>query len=325
MKIQPGSSEIQFGPAGVVRGRLTFSNPTLAGYAWPVCEITGRAPGPRLCVSAGVHVNEVSSIEAAIRLQRLFEPQTLRGSVSILPLVNQPAYGRFTEYNCPVDDKNIQFAFPGAPDGSFTEALCYALQHEWAAGADCYVDLHGGDLRENVSKFVMFQQVEDPRLHARAEQLARCFDAEIVVGLPQRLMDQPGRAATAFARQGRIALTTEAGANGVHDAASIAFHVDGVLNVAQQLGMIERMPRFERARVLCHDYLWVNSPVSGQLYPTIEPGDAVEQGQDLGPIHDLFGECVGHLHAPADGLLLWRMTHPTVVAGAPVLGLAVRA
>jgi uncharacterized protein len=310
---------------GVARHRLTFASPTLAGYAWPVCEIAGRTPGPRLCVSAGVHVNEVSSIEAAIRLQSLFEPDTLKGSISIIPLVNQPAYGQFTEYHCPIDGKNIQFTFPGNPRGSFSEALCDAIQNEWSADADCYVDLHGGDLRENVSKFVMFQRTDDPRFDMRAELLARCFDAEIVMGLPHRLMEQPGRAATAFARQGRIALTTEAGANGIRDEASVAFHVEGVLNVAHQLGMIDRTPRFARARVSCRDYLWVKSPVSGELYATFEPGDAVEQGQSLGDIRNLFGQRVGQLLAPADGLILWRMTHPTVVAGTPVLGLAVRA
>jgi predicted deacylase len=325
MKIRAGGSILAVGQSGVVRDHLTFANPALAGHAWPVCEIAGRARGPRLCVSAGVHVNEVSSIEAAIRLQSLFEPDTLKGTVSILPLVNQPAYGQFTEYDCPIDAKNIQFSFPGNPRGSFSEALCDALQTEWAANADCYVDLHGGDLRENVAKFVMFQRTDDPELNARGEVLARCFDAEIVVGLPTRLLEQPGRATTAFARQGRIALTSEAGANGILDEASITFHVDGVLNIAHRLGMIDRTPRFERARVSCHDYLWVKSPANGQLYPTVEPGDAVVQGQDLGAIHDLFGERVGHLQAPADGLVLWRMTHPTVVAGTPVLGLAVRA
>jgi hypothetical protein len=311
--------------SGVFRHRLAFASPTLAAYAWPVCEIVGRTPGPRLCVTAGVHVNEVSSIEAAIRLQSLFDPDLLKGSVSIIPLVNQPAYGLFTEYTCPIDGKNIQFTFPGNPCGSFSEALCDAIQNEWAADVDCYIDLHGGDLRENVSKFVMFQRTADPAFNMRAELLARCFDAEIVMGLPQRLMEQNGRAATAFAREGRIALTTEAGANGIRDEASIAFHVDGVLNVAHQLGMIERKPRFERARVLCHDYLWVKTPVTGELYATFEPGDAVEEGQDLGAIHNLFGQRVGQLQAPAAGLVLWRLTHPTVVAGIPVLGLAVRA
>lgn len=325
MKIDPIDGSTPYGKPGVFKGQMTLSNPTLAGYAWPLCEIRGKAPGPRLCVTAGVHVNEVSSIEAAIRLQGLFDVETMRGTVSIIPLVNQPAFGQFTEYNCPVDGKNINFAFPGKADGSFSEALCDALQNEWAADASCYVDLHGGDLRENVSKFVMFQRTDDAEADALRERLARGFDAEIVMALPRNLMLRPGRPPTGFARQGRIAIMSEAGANGMRDEVCITYHVDGVLSIAGELGIIERTQQFNRARVLCRDYLWVESPAGGQFTPLIEPGDAVKKGQDLGPIYDLFGCHVANIRSPADGLILWRMTHPTVVAGMPVLAVAVPA
>lgn len=325
MKIQSTIGDGPLGAPGIFRGEITFSNRTLANYAWPLCEIRGKAPGPRLCVTAGVHVNEVSAMEAAVRLQELFDPETLKGTVSIIPLVNLPAYGQFTEYDCPVDGKNINFTFPGNPGGTFSEALCDALQNEWAAGADCYVDLHGGDLRENVSKFVMFQRTGKAEADARGESLARCFDAEIVMGLPVHLMEQTGRPPTGFARQGRVAIMSEAGANGIRDEVCIKYHVDGVLNIAHALGMIEREPRFERARTACNDYLWVESPVAGEFRPLIEPGEAVTEGQDLGAVHDLFGRQVGNVRSPADGLILWRMTHPTAVAGSPILAVAVRA
>lgn len=323
MKIQSTLSETPFGAPGIFQGMVTFSNDALAGYAWPLCEIRGAMPGPRLCVTAGVHVNEVSSMEAAVRLQRLFDPKMLKGTVSIIPLVNVPAYGKFTEYDCPVDGKNINFTFPGKADGSFSEALCDALLNEWSAGADCYIDLHGGDLRERVSKFVMFQRTGDAAFDAQGEQLARCFDADIVMGLPERLMEAPGRPPTGFARQGRMSIMSEGGANGIQDEDSITYHVEGVLNIARELGMIEREPRFARARVLCNDYLWVESPVAGEFRPLIEPADAVKKGQDLGPVHDLFGRLVGHVHSPADGFILWRMTHSTAVAGSPILAVAV--
>src|SRR5437588_9146940 len=106
---------------GIFRGELSFDAPALHGYRFPCVDIIGQQPGPRLCITAGVHVNEVSSIEAAIRLQCFFKPAMLRGSVSIIPVVNQPALPVYTQYTCPVDGKNINFSFPGRPDGSFTE------------------------------------------------------------------------------------------------------------------------------------------------------------------------------------------------------------
>jgi uncharacterized protein len=310
--------------AGVVRNVLQFPHPSLAGHTWQHCEITGVRPGPRLCVSAGVHVNEVSAIEAAIRLQKEFDPQYLRGSVSIIPVLNQPARFHYNEYVCPVDGKNINFTFPGRSDGTFSEVLCHVVTNEWTAGAACYVDLHGGDLRENVAKFSMYQRTGDAQFDAHARRLAMCFDAQMVVGLPPSLMENPGRPPTGFARTGRFAIMSEAGSNGIVDEVAVRFHVDGVLNIARALGMLDGgAAQFARERVACSDYIWVETPVDGEFYPEIEPGDRVEAGQCVGTMRDLFGERVAEIISPADGLVLWRMTHPTLRKGMSVFAVAV--
>lgn len=324
MQTTPSTNSCAFGEPGVFRGQLRFDRPLLSDYAWPLCEIRGHSPGPRLCVSAGVHVNEVSSIEAAVRLQKLFDPQTMKGSVSIIPLVNQPALYKYSEYVCPLDGKNINFTFPGRKDGTFSEVLCDAIMNEWCADADCYVDLHGGDLRENVSKFAMYQRTDDAALEATGRKMAMCFDAEIVVGLPRDLMQRPGRPPTGFARHGRLALMSEAGANGLIDEGSVSFHVEGVLNMARALGILDTpMSAFGNARVACNDYLWVECPVEGEFHAEIEPGMRVSKGQRLGTMRNLFGDTVADITAPETGLLLWRMTHPSLAKGAAVLAVAV--
>lgn len=311
------------GLPSVRRMRVQFENPVLRTYEWDMCEIRGAQPGPRLCVSAGVHVNEVSSIEAAVRLQAAFAAEQLTGTVSILPLVNVPARFAYSEYVCPLDGKNINFTFPGRPDGSFSEVLCDTLMREWVRDATCAIDLHGGDLRENVSKFIMYQRGTEPGLEARAHDLARCFDAEIVVGLHPRLMEEPGRLPTALAARGQLSVMSEAGANGLMDEESIAFHVDGVMNVARRLGMISSpAPACRRARVECDDYLWVPAPESGEFHAVADPGAAVAAGQQLGEIRNLFGDRLADVVAPAAGFLLWRMTQPTIRRGAPLLAVA---
>ena len=69
--------------AGLHRSELTFPYAALAGWRWPAIDIVGQRPGPRLAVIAGIHVNETSSIEATIRLQRTLDPSTLKGRVSL--------------------------------------------------------------------------------------------------------------------------------------------------------------------------------------------------------------------------------------------------
>jgi uncharacterized protein len=307
---------------GVFRGDVSFDTPALRGYYFPCVEITGERPGPRLCVTAGVHVNEVSSIEAAIRLPNYFTPVTLRGSVSIIPAVNQPAWHTYTEYTCPVDGKNINFSFPGRSDGSFSEALCNALLYEWAPDADVYVDLHGGDLREEVAKFVMFQRVGDSEIDAERAEMANCFDADFVVGLEAHHLGSPGRAITARASIGRHGVMSEAGAHGIVDVVSVEYHVNGVLSLAKLLGMIDRPPLpCSRDHIACDRYLWVPCTADGFLRCTVEPGERVVRGQTLGVLHDVFGTPAGQIVAPESGYVLWRITHPVMRAGDSAFGL----
>ncbi len=310
--------------AGVSRGQLSFDAGGLSDWSWPVCEIRGAAPGPRLCVSAGVHVNEVAAIEAAVRLQSAFDPTRLRGTVSIIPLINQPARFEYTEYLCPLDGRNINFTFPGRADGSFSEMLCHAITTEWCRDSDCYVDMHGGDLRENVSKFSIYQRTGDAAFDDQARQLARCFDAEIIAGLPPADMEAYGRPPTGFARARRFSIMSEAGSNGIIDEVSVRYHVEGVLRIARHLGMTDTaLPDFIRGRVNCSDYIWVPAPETGEFHPMTEPGEAVSRGQVLGRMRDLFGRDLVDVTAPVTGLVLWRMTHPTLRRDMPVLAIAV--
>ncbi|KWV42273.1 succinylglutamate desuccinylase [Rhizobium altiplani] len=324
MKVTATISDVEYGQPGLFRGYASFSNPALSAFTWPICEIRGARPGAKLCISAGVHVNEVAAIEAAVRLQRLFHPEKMQGTVSIIPLINQPALYKYSEYVCPLDRKNINFSFPGSATGTFSECLCDAIMGEWCVDADCYVDMHGGDLRENVSKFTIYQRTDDAALNAPAQMMAMCFDSEIVVGLPASHMQNPGRPPTGFAAHGRLAIMSEAGANGLLDEDSVRFHVDGVLNVARALEIIETPPTaFGRARVLCDDYLWVAAPCDGEFHADVEPGARVERNQRLGTMRNFFGEILAEIKAPQTGLLLWRMTHPSIPKGSPALAIAV--
>ena len=107
--------------AGINYRTLRFAAPSLAGHAWQAIDIVGLSDGPTLAVMAGIHPNEVAGIEAAYRLAERIDARELRGTVTIIPVVNGPGYQTRAESLCPVDSENINFCFPGRPDGSFSE------------------------------------------------------------------------------------------------------------------------------------------------------------------------------------------------------------
>src|SRR2546430_10968966 len=121
----------------------------------PVISITGAKPGPVLFVNAGVHGGEYPAIEAVIRLSRTLDPQTITGTVILMPVLNLPAFKNRTMFVCPVDNVNPNRVFPGDPKGSYSEQMTHALINEFVVHADAYVDLHGGDITEALVPFAI--------------------------------------------------------------------------------------------------------------------------------------------------------------------------
>jgi len=311
--------------SGMSTHEVRFSHAALADWSFPVFDVVGKNAGPRLAVIAGVHVNETSSIEAAIRLQRAFDPETLKGRVSIMPVVNLPAVPHRSQYVCPLDQKNINFSFPGKADGTFSEAIAHALLDEWAADADCLIDMHGGDLCENVSHFTVCQTIGDEGFDAHNMALACCFDSELIVRLDPSHLKAPGRSCTGRATRGQHAAFSEAGRIGLIEEANVDFHFEGVLRVAKYLGMIESAPPPRREPQIVERYLWLEAPVDGFYRYRVEAGQRVSAGTVLAIAENTFGQVIGEVVAPESGYVLWTITHAFVVGGTHIMGLGVPA
>jgi predicted deacylase len=307
---------------GVETGWLTFEHKLLAATPLPYFEISSPQPRPRLAVLAGMHPNEVSSMEAALRLKGALAGQLERGTVSILPILNMPGLYEHAQSICPIDGKNINFSFPGRRDGSFSEALAACIIDEWSAGADVFVDLHGGDLREDVAKFVMCQLTGDVTFDSRTRELARCFDADLVVEFQTGQTSNTGRAINALPTRGRYGVMSEAGANGRIDEDSVAFHLNGVLEIARFLGLVGgvRVPRGRANRTL-RGYEKIHSPATGRFYRDVDVNAQVAKGQRIAVIDDLFGTRIAEMRAPLPGRVVMTVTHGIVEAGEMVFGI----
>src|SRR3954452_19652203 len=106
----------------------------------PVISVTGTQPGPVLFVNAGVHGGEYPAIEAVIRLGKTLDPNTISGTVILMPVLNLPAFRSRTPFVCPVDNVNPNRVFPGDPNGGYSEQMVHALIEGFVAHADAYID-----------------------------------------------------------------------------------------------------------------------------------------------------------------------------------------
>ena len=289
----------------------------------PYARIEGRAgEGAHLTVVAGVHGCEYTGMAAVMRLLDRLDPDTLRGTVTAVPILNQPAFWSRSAFVVPADGKNLNRCFPGDPGGSYTDVLAHEIFTRLIAPSDYLLDLHAGDLPEALEPFALYEEsdVED-----RSRRLALAYGLGHVVRQSRASRTVGGSTSSAAADVGIPAIIAEVGANGICDEASVERHLRGVLAVCADLGMLPGDgPAAAVAPVEHEGWIWMRSPVRGFWQPAVVPGQDVAEGQPLGVLLDPFGRELATVSAPAAGCPLFLTTSPAVPHDGLLLGLAVR-
>ncbi len=289
----------------------------------PYARIEGRAgEGPHLTVVAGVHGCEYTGMAAVMRLIGRLDPETLRGTVTAVPILNQPAFWSRSAFVVPADGKNLNRCFPGDPGGSYTDVLAHEIFTRIIAPSDYLLDLHAGDLPEALEPFCLYEEsgVED-----RARRLALAYGLGHVVRQSSATRTVGGSTSSAAADIGIPAIIAEVGANGICDEASVERHLRGVLAVCAELGMLDGEATATSAAPVEYDgWIWMRSAVRGFWQPAVTTGQDVTEGELLGVLLDPLGRELDRVLAPAAGCPLFLTTSPAVVSDGLLLGLATR-
>jgi uncharacterized protein len=275
----------------------------------PYIIIHGIRPGPTLLVTGGVHGAEYASIEAANRVATL-EPETLSGTLIVLPVVNTLSFFARSIYLTPIDQKNLNRMFPGDPQGTFSQRLAYWLMEEFIRSADAHIDLHGGDMIEPLIPFTIFQENHSP-----SEALAKAFGIDLLIA-----SDSPGTTCTEAAKAGTPCILAEAGGQGMWPEADIERLRLGTFRVMQHLGMVAGKPEPVATRLLT-EFAWFRSEAKGFWYPYVTAGDTVHPGQKLGQVKTLLGETVQEVTSSMSGTVLFSVSSLAINPGDPLYGI----
>ncbi|HXT32039.1 MAG TPA: succinylglutamate desuccinylase/aspartoacylase family protein, partial [Vicinamibacterales bacterium] len=114
----------------VGRGAIEVPAGADAALSIPVAVVNGAKPGPVLAVVSGAHGTEYASIIAVERLIQLLDPQAVRGTVILVPLVNVPSFEQKIAHVNPIDGKSMNRFYPGKADGTQTERASLAMTKE---------------------------------------------------------------------------------------------------------------------------------------------------------------------------------------------------
>lgn len=271
--------------------------------------------GPHLLITGGVHGDEFEPM-AAIR--RLIDPELLNlrcGKLTCVPIVNEPAFLRGER--TAEDQLDLARVCPGNPDGSITEQIAHQLS-ELIREADYYIDLHTGGTTLRVLPLVGYVLHPQAEILDQQRAMAKTFNLPIVWGTDHRL---PGRSLSVARDHGIPAIYTEYQGGARCDLQGVEAYVQGCLNVLGSLGMIDHTQPPSRVRHLVEDprensgHLQIchRSPMTGYFEPTVELGDSITAGRQLGTVCDVTGETRQVVLAEQSGLVIVLKSFPRVL------------
>jgi hypothetical protein len=308
-------------PGEKTRGWLTIGETPAGPLQVPLVLINGRADGPVICFTAGVHAAEYAPIDAVMRLLQGIQPDVLRGAIIGVPVSNMRMFEHRAGFVSPLDGLNLNRIAPGRHDGSISEILADVLLREVIGAAQYHIDFHAGDLGEMLFPFAGYALTGHRDLDEKGEALARAFTPRLISLATDGSTIPPfaGSLNHSASRNGVVSILAECGGNGTLDEADVRTHMEGAYKVLRHLGMLDGGAPTNGPRIAARDRVVVRASRSGLLRLGVHIGDEIAAGQEVAEICNVFGEVVERVRAPGAGLagLVWA--HKVVNTGDPVV------
>ncbi len=296
-------------PGEKVKGFLKVASTATHDVKLPYLVIRGKEPGPTLCVLGGVHALEYASIEGVQRVGQELQPDDLKGTLITVPIVNMEGFDNRVAFINNIDYVNQNRVFPGNASGTMSRRVASTLFENIISKADALIDSHGGDLTEDINKFVIIGKTEDKALNQKMVDMASCYDAHYI-----SVTDIVGSTKEALNLYGIPCITPESGTPFPVRIDEVNFHHDGIMNVLKYMKIVEGEPEMKKLQIN-PEQVRLFADLGGIWRPKIKAGDLVEEGNVLGNIVNIFGDTIQTIKAPFSGLANNTRTSAAVNSG----------
>lgn len=312
-------------PSSVKMGEKYFGYRTLrndlASHVYiPVGIIKGPKDGPVITVTGGLLANEFCGVEAASRLYSMVDPNSIKGMLMIIPVVNMmclqhrtPWYQIQNSYT-PFDGKHLNRCFPGDLDGSPSDVLSYHVLHDYILKSDVHVDFRGGDLHESHVEHTI-TSVTGGEIDDKCIELANVFGMRFT--LPRPSTNSAGTLIYETVKRGVPSIISESGLGYRTQPLEefIQLHIDGTINLMKHIGMMNGQPLKPKSQFFIYDGAKVKAGASGMFHAYLDQGDELKAGQVIGKITGLDNSVIREIVSPFDGvvheMLPRRLVYPT--------------
>ena len=295
-RVEPGS-----------RARLHWNaSQTYAGgeVRTPVDIVHGDREGPVLCLTAGVHGDELNGVEVVRRVMNALAPSPLAGTVVGVPVVNLFGFSRNSRYL--PDRRDLNRFFPGNAAGSIASRMARSFFEQVVYRCSALVDLHTGS----------FDRINLPQVRADLRiphvlEFTRGFGATPVL----HSGGSRGMLRSAATQAGIPAVTFEVGGPGRLEPQEIEVGVQALLTLVHKLGMVRDSPEWLEPQAIFYESRWVRAHRGGMLVSDVELGERVQRGQRIGVIVDPLENTESPIMASVSGRVIGMALNKVVLPG----------
>lgn len=278
----------------------------------PILVARGVEIGPTLCLTAGIHGDELNGIEIVRRVMERVDATQLRGTVIGVPIVNLHGFRRSSRYL--PDRRDLNRYFPGRPRGSSASRIAHAFFEQVVSHCDFLVDMHTGS----------FHRTNLPHVranfgHPGSPELARSFGGSLLV----HSVGTAGTLRRAANEAGIPAITFEGGEPMRFEVAEVERGVAGVMALMRAEHMIPG-PRARPRSEVFEASRWVRVDEGGILISEVELGAEVEVGRLLGTVTDPITNERGEVRAPFAGRVIGMALNQVVIPGFAAFHIGIR-
>jgi predicted deacylase len=271
----------------------------------PVLMVRGAHPGRTVCLTSGIHGDELNGIEVVRRTMQRIDPERVHGTVIGLPVVNLHGFRR-GERDLP-DRRDLNRHFPGRKKGSAASRVAYRVFGFLEAHCQEAIDFHTGSSRRT-----NFPQVRADTGDGAVLELAMRLSPPIII----HSEGSRGMLRRALTDVGIPTVTYEAGEALRFQLDVIEGVVHGVLDALQEDDRsITLPPAPDQMPEVFLQSRWVRVDRGGILTNRVGLGESVKKGQLLGTVQPPFSDKSYDINASHDGMVIGLAQPQLVLPG----------
>jgi uncharacterized protein len=312
--------DVESAPGEKRSGHLRVGEKAASSINLPVTIIQGRKSGPKLAVLAGEHGCEYCGIFAAVRIIKDVQPETINGTLIVIPLANPPAFEERALFVNPIDAVNIYASYPGSKEGTISYIMASRIFSELTSNADYIIHLHGADYNESLVPFNYYAHTGNANVDTMSQKLASCFPvdyvleaekpADVTTGSPKGTSYAATATGTLYGEasaKGIPSTMCESGREGKIEKNFVDIHYNGIINAMKLLGIMAGEPVLRKDQKKLTSPVLVSNHKAGIFNGLVEIGNKVTKDQKIGEILNFKGETIEVITSPIDGMIVDRI------------------